>query len=209
MAILNSTERFSSRVTNYVRYRPGYPPEMLNVLKDECGLTSDTVIADVGSGTGFLAKVFLENGNRVYGIEPNPEMRQAGEAILKAFPKFASIVGTAEATTLPDASVDFVTAGQAAHWFDAAKARREFLRIVRPGGWLALVWNDRSTEATPLLWEYERLLQSYCPEYVQVQRQGITGVEDVEPFFAPAQVRAKAFFNRQVFDYEGLKGRLL
>lgn len=209
MAISNSTERFSSRVANYVRYRPGYPPEMLEVLKDECGLTSDTVIADVGSGTGFLSKVFLENGNRVYGVEPNREMREAGEGILKAFPNFVSVSATAEATTLESGSVDFVIAGQAAHWFDATKARHEFLRIMRPGGWLALVWNDRSTEATPLLREYERLLQSYCPEYVEVQRQGVTGVSDVEPFFAPAQVRVKSFSNRQEFDYEGLKGRLL
>src|SRR5262245_9983579 len=112
---------------------------MLEVLKNECGLTPDSVIADVGSGTGLLAKLFLENGNRVYCIEPNREMRQAGEGILEDYPKFLSVAGTAEATALSDASVDFVTAGQAAHWFDATKARHEFRRILRPGGWLALV----------------------------------------------------------------------
>jgi SAM-dependent methyltransferase len=209
MAILNSTERFSSRVANYVRCRPGYPPEMLEVLKDECGLTPGTVVADVGSGTGFLAKLFLANGNQVYGVEPNREMRMAGEDFLRGFPNFMSVIGTAEATTLPDGSVDFVTAGQAAHWFDATKARREFLRILRPGGWLILAWNDRSTEATPLLMEYERLLQAYCPEYAEVQRQGVTGVSDVEPFFAPARARVKSFSCRQVFEYDGLEGRLL
>jgi len=209
MAITNSTERFSSRVANYVLYRPGYPLQMLKVLKDECGLVPNSVIADVGSGTGFLSKLFLENGNQVYGIEPNRDMREAGEGILKAYPKFGSVIGTAEATTLPRTSVDFVTAGQAAHWFNAAKARCEFLRILKPGGWLTLAWNDRSTETTPLLTDYEWLLETYCPEYAEVQRQGVTGVSDVEPFFAPAPVGVKSFSSRQIFDYEGLKGRLL
>lgn len=206
MAILDSTTRFSSRVANYVRYRPGYPPDVLQTLKSECGLTSVAVIADVGSGTGFLAKLFLENQNRVYGIEPNKEMREAGETVLKEFVRFVSIAGTAEATTLPERSVDFVTAGQAAHWFDAVRARREFVRILKPGGWVVLVWNDRSTDATPLLREIDQLLQSHCPEYTKSQRQGD---EQVRAFFAAVPFSVKTFPSRQEFDYTGLKGRLL
>src|SRR6266446_9260655 len=109
------TERFSNRVENYIRYRPGYPKEIIELLKAECGLFPQSVVADAGSGTGLLAKLFLENGNLVFGIEPNREMRAAGERLLQAYPRFTSIAGTAEATTLPGQSVDFVTAGQAFH----------------------------------------------------------------------------------------------
>jgi len=206
VSILDSTTRFSSRVANYVRYRPGYPPEVLQTLKSECGLTSAAVIADIGSGTGFLAKLFLENQNRVYGIEPNKEMREAGETVLKEFARFVSIAGTAEATTLQERSVDFVTAGQAAHWFDAVYARREFVRILKPGVERSIHWNDRSTDATPLLREYDQLLHSYCPEYGEVLRQSDN---QVEAFFAPVPVLVKTFPSQQEFDYPGLEGRLL
>ena len=112
------TQRFSSRVDNYVRYRPGYPSAVIDLLRKECGLTPNSVIADVASGTGIFTRMLLENGNRVFGVEPNLEMRKAGEEYLAAYPNFTSVAGTAEATTLADHSVDFVTAAQAAHWFD-------------------------------------------------------------------------------------------
>ena len=208
MPILNSTTRFSSRVGNYVRYRPGYPPEVLQTLQTECALTSRSAIADVGSGTGFLAKLFLENGNQVYGVEPNKEMREAGENFLRDFPNFISVAATAENTTLPPHSVDFITAGQAAHWFDAKKARMEFARILKPGGWVVLVWNDRETDATPLLAEYESLLEAYCPEYAEVRTKGLAAAK-VERFFSPAPMRVGTFPSHQVFDYQGLEGRLL
>lgn len=204
MPIWDSTRRFSSRVADYVCYRPGYPPQILQTLKTGCGLNSASVIADVGSGTGFLAGLFLEHGNRVYGIEPNQEMREEGERLLRHWPQFVSIAATAEATTLPEHSVDFVTAGQAAHWFNPGEARREFLRILRPGGWLMLVWNDRATETTPLLREYEQLLRSYCPEFAGVERDA----SEAEKLFSPAPVCVSNFPSQQVFDFEGMKGRL-
>jgi SAM-dependent methyltransferase len=209
MAVLNSTQRFSSRVDNYIRYRPGYPPGVLETLQHDCNLRTDSVIADVGSGTGLLSKIFLENGNRVIGVEPNHEMRQAGGRILQNFANFGSVEGTAEATTLPDASVDFITAGQAAHWFDRVQARREFLRILKPGGWTVFVWNDRSTDSTPLLREYERLLLTYGTDYHEVKRVGIDVASDISAFFAPSPVLQATFHNHQDFDFEGLKGRLL
>src|SRR5579864_7251468 len=126
MPVKDATQRFSSRVNNYVRFRPGYPPEVLALLKKECGLTADSVIADIASGTGIFTRMLAENGNRVFGVEPNAEMRRAGEQFLQSYSRFTSIAGTAEATTLPDHSVDMVTAAQAAHWFDRGKARREF-----------------------------------------------------------------------------------
>src|ERR1700675_1047450 len=134
MAFADAKQRFSNRVVDYVRYRPGYPAALLDLLRAECGFSSNHLVADVGSGTALLTKLFLENGNRVFGVEPNQEMRQAGEEFLKSFPKFTSVAGSAEATTIGDASVDFVTAGQAFHWFDPRAARREFIRILKPNG---------------------------------------------------------------------------
>ncbi len=169
MAVKDSTQRFSSRVGNYVRYRPAYPSAVLDLLKNECGLTPASVIADIASGTGIFTRMLLENGNRVFGVEPNADMRKAGEEFLRAYPQFTSVAGTAEATTLADHSVDLITAAQAAHWFDREKARREFIRICRPGGWTVLLWNERRTGSTPFLRDYEQLLLEYGTDYQDVR----------------------------------------
>lgn len=204
----NSTERFSSRVENYIKYRPGYPQEIINLLKEECGLTSSSVIADIGSGTGILSEMFLKNGNRVYGIEPNREMREAGERLLQPYENFESIEAAAEATTLADGGVDFVTAGQAFHWFDHEKTRREFLRILKPGGWTVLVWNERRTDTTPFLVAYEKMLIEYGTDYEAVNHTNISD-NVIAAFFAPGDFRLKIFETRQAFDFESLRGRLL
>jgi ubiquinone/menaquinone biosynthesis C-methylase UbiE len=115
---MDPTQRFSDRVENYVKYRPGYPAAIIDTLRAECQLTADSVVADVGSGTGILAEMFLKHGARVLGIEPNRQMRAAAECLLGGCARFMSVAATAEATTLPAHSVDFVTAGQAFHWFD-------------------------------------------------------------------------------------------
>ena len=161
---LEPTRRFADRVENYVKYRPSYPTAVLTCLQEECGLRETAVIADIGSGTGILSRLFLLNGNAVVGIEPNQEMRQAGERLLADFPTFTSVNGTAEATTLPDNSVDFVTAGQAAHWFDKEKSLPEFRRILRAGGTIALVWNTMAFDASPFMQGYERLTLRYFTE---------------------------------------------
>lgn len=201
------TERFSGRVDNYVRYRPGYPHAVLDVLAAECGLAPGDVIADVGSGTGLLARLFLDNGNRVLGVEPNREMREAGRRLLAGYPAFTSVAATAEATTLAANSVDFVVAGQAFHWFDAAAAGREFRRILRPGGWIALVWNERQVDSTPFLRAYEQLLRTHAVDYPRISHRRLdeATMEDVVGFTA----KVRRFDNRQVFDFEGLRGRTL
>jgi len=203
----NATSRFSDRVENYVRYRPGYPPEALRVLQAECGLKSEHEVADIASGTGIWTRMLLENGNRVVGVEPNAEMRQAGERLLAGFPRFTSVAGTAEATTLADASVDFVTAAQAAHWFQRERARREFARILKPSAWLVLLWNERLTDGTPFLREYEQLLLTYGTDYQEVRHERTTAV--VNEFFDPMPFQERAFAMRQEFDYGGVEGRLL
>ena len=206
MPVLNSTQRFSSRVDNYIRYRPGYPPEIIETLKSECHLTPDSIVADIGSGTGLLTRMFLENGNLVYGIEPNADMRQAGERLLAACPRFHSVSGTAEDTTLPGHSVDFACAAQAAHWFDREKARREFVRILKPRGWAVLVWNERCID-TPFLRDYEQLLLTFATDYQEVRHEHTTA--SINSFFAPSPFQERTFDNRQEFDYASLEGRLL
>lgn len=207
MPALNATSRFSDRVDNYIRYRPGYPPEVLRALAAECGLAPRHTIADVASGTGIWTRMLLENGNRVFAVEPNAEMRRAGEKLLSAFPNLISTSGNAEGTTLPDASVDFVTAAQAAHWFERVAARREFVRILKPGGWLVLLWNERVIDGSPFLRAYEDLLLNYGTDYREVRHERTT--DAVNEFFDPAPYRAESFAMRQEFDYAGLEGRLL
>jgi ubiquinone/menaquinone biosynthesis C-methylase UbiE len=207
MPASNATSRFSDRVENYVRYRPGYPPEAVRLLKEDCGLKPNHVITDIASGTGIWTRMLLENGNRVYGVEPNAEMRQAGERLLSEFQNFTSVTGKAEATTLPDRSMDFVTAAQAAHWFDRLRARREFVRILKPGGWLILLWNERLTDSTPFLCAYEQLLLTYGTDYQEIRHERTT--ESVNEFFDPAPFQERAFTMHQEFDYAGLEGRLL
>jgi SAM-dependent methyltransferase len=206
--VTDSKKRFSSRVADYVRYRPGYPLAILDPLLDECGLTPESVVADIGSGTGLLARLFLDNGNVVYGVEPNAEMRAAGEQSLRGYPKFRGVAASAEATGLPDASVDFVVAGQAFHWFDPRAARKEFARILRSRGWVAVVWNERRVETSALLRAYEALLRKYSTDYAQVSEHYPDDPRMAE-FFAPGELRHRAFPNEQIFDFEGLRGRLL
>lgn len=205
---MDSTQRFSRRVENYVKYRPSYPQEIIAALQQACGLTSDSVVADVGSGTGIFAELLLRNGNTVYGIEPNQAMRAAGDQLLQNDPRFTSINGTAEATTLPDKSVDFVTAGQAFHWFDPDRARREFVRILKPSGWVALIWNERRSDATPFLRDYEQLLRTYGTDY-EASRHTNFDAAIIRAFFAPNPMFMQTFENQQRFDYDGLRGRLL
>lgn len=179
------------------------------MLKNECGLTQESMIADIGSGTGKLTELFLANGNEVFGIEPNREMREAGERLLAGFEKFTSVAATAEETTLPDACVDFITAGQAFHWFDRKRCRVEFARILMRRGWVVLVWNDRKTDAdaTPFLKEYEKLLKVYATDYSKVDHKNIDD-EVVREFFG-YDPRKKKIPSSQEFDYEGLEGRLM
>src|SRR5450755_3140291 len=207
MVVEDSTRRFSSRVGNYVRYRPAYPSAVLDLLKTACGLTSASVIADVASGTGIFTCMLLENGNRVFGVEPNPEMRKTGEEFLRSYSHFTSVAGTAEGTTLADHSVDLVTAAQAAHWFDPKNARREFIRICRPGGWTVLLWNERRTGSTPFLRAYEELLVKFGTDYQDVRHERTT--QQIERFFAPSQFQVRTFDYHQEFDYPALEGRLL
>lgn len=207
MPSANATTRFSDRVANYVRYRPGYPAQVLRVLREEIGLAAGQGVADVGSGTGISASLFLDAGHPVHAVEPNAEMRAAAEAVLGGDPRFHSVAGSAEATTLPDASVDVVVAAQAFHWFDPAAVAPEWRRILRPGGWIVLLWNTRKTDTTPFLRAYEALLREHGTDYTSVNHENVTE-EALRAVLGPGFGR-RVVPNEQVFDFDGLKGRLL
>lgn len=203
----NTVERFTNRVANYVKYRPSYPPEVLRFLQDELKLRSDSIIADVGSGTGISTKIFLENGNPVYGVEPNAPMRAAAEEFLRDFPNFRSVDGTSENTTLEDRSIDFVTAAQAFHWFEPEQTRAEFKRILKPAGYVVLIWNERQIETNEFLREYEKFLLEFGTDYAKV-RHDYLPKEKLGAFFTGG-FQTASFQNAQIFDFEGLKGRML
>ena len=207
MTALNPTQRFSNRVANYVKYRPDYPSALITYLVEYCGLKPDQVVADIGSGTGLLTQLFLKQGNQVYGVEPNRNMRVAAEDFLQPYPNFKSVNGQAENTTLAPASMDWIVAGQAFHWFDQHTTRQEFSRILAPNGWIALVWNSRLL-SDPFQQAYEKFLEEHAPDYSIVSQQR-PSVETLAEFFTPATMAIATFDHQQVFDFEGLKGRLL
>src|SRR3989304_2686730 len=183
---IDPTKRFSTRAQYYNKYRPQYPGAIIKLLRAECGLSSSSIIADIGSGTGILSRLFLKNDDIVLGVEPNKELRKIAEKLLKDYSNFKSVAGAAESSNLKDQSVDFITSGQAFHWFHTNKSRKEFLRILKPNGWVVLIWND----------------------YKEVNQQ-IPDKGNFAKFFGHDSFQLKIFHNFQVFDYESLKGRVL
>jgi len=201
------TQRFSSRVDNYVRYRPSYPRAAIALLSERCGLVPGAVAVDVGSGTGILTRLLLERGAQVFAVEPNDPMRAAAESALGSEARFHSVRGTAEATTLAADSVDLYVAGQAFHWFDVARARAEALRILRARGYGALLWNERPREAGAFHDEYEALLRRHAREYDAVVASR-ADEEHMRAFFG-GHLELATFANEQRFDFDGLLGRLM
>ncbi len=199
---MNPTGRFSNRVDFYVRYRPGYPDAALDVLED--AVPRGSVVADIGSGTGISSRWLLQSGAKVYGVEPNREMRERAEPV----PGFVSVDGTAEATGLADASVDAVVCATAFHWFRSAECRREFERILRPPhAHVALIWNVRKRDASPLQEGYEELIADLATDYKPEWDRRTEGL--LETFFGPGGYRSATVPNEQWLDWDGLLGRAL
>jgi SAM-dependent methyltransferase len=204
--LADSKERFSNRVENYIKFRPDYPTEIIIFLKKKINFLSSWVIADIGSGTGILSKLFLENGNLVFGVEPNDEMRRAGEIQLKDYSNFNSLKGSSETTGIKSNYISLITAGQAFHWFNAGESKKEFKRILKKDGYVILIWNNRKTESTIFLRDYENLLINYSIDYKLVDHKNVNK-ETLNNFFN--KYEREIFQNCQVLDFEGLKGRLL
>lgn len=201
-------ERFTDRVDDYRQYRPRYPAGIVDLLARDCNLSRDSIVADVAAGTGLLAEIFLAHSNRVVAIEPNAGMREACAILKSIYRRLECVDGTAEATGLADRAVDFITVGQAMHWFDLAKARAEFVRILRPKGWCAIVYNHRLRGGDAFHEGYERILNTFGIDYRKVQSDHLTD-DRLREFFAPAPMLRRTLLNVQVLDNDGLRGRIL
>jgi ubiquinone/menaquinone biosynthesis C-methylase UbiE len=209
VASRDSTQRFTGRVDAYRRFRPRYPLEIVKVLRERCGLLSSSVVADVGAGTGMLAELFLQNGNPVFAVEPNLEMRSACSELAAPYAQLSCIDGTAEATGLASESVDFVTAGRAFHWFDQEKALKEFRRVLRPAGWLVLVGYGRSTTAAdPIVHEYNQILRANANDRaVNSDRYDLSG--PARRAFASGGIHQEMFCDVVQFTWEEFLGNAL
>jgi len=203
------TARFTDRVENYRKARPGYPTEVVSLLAQRCGLTQTSTLVDVGCGTGLLAEGFCRFGCRVVGVEPNAAMREAGQKHLAGFPNFKMLEGQSEAIPLPDAMADFITAGQAFHWFDLFPTRQEFKRILKTGGWVVLVWNNREFTGSPFAEDYENLVVRFGIDYPQVHQRGKSTPAAFEFFFGNRSFCQKSYPNPQELDREGFVARVL
>lgn len=201
----DSKSRFSDRVGDYVKYRPTYPKNTLSLLTTFAGLNENSVIADIGSGTGISSELFLKNGNQVFAIEPNQAMREAAEKLLSSYPNFKSLGGSAEKTGLEDHSIDIIVAAQAFHWFDPVSTKQEFKRILTPEGKVILIWNERKMTGTPFADDYENLLLEFGTDYKNVRHTNID--EDKLKSFL-GEFQYLSLRNEQVLDWDGLLGRL-
>jgi SAM-dependent methyltransferase len=199
-------ERFTGRVADYERYRLRYPVAVLDVLWRECGLVASSTVADVGAGTGMLAELFLEMGNRVTAVEPNAEMRAACERLRERYSWLTVVAAAAEATTLDDASVDFVSVGRAWHWFDREKAVVEFRRILRPGGWLVLVTNRRGKDDSVEAKAYEEILMEFGTDYRELQGE-YRVYDDMAPVFDGGAVVRETIRGEQILTLEEFLGQ--
>lgn len=203
----DNKQRFSDRVEDYIKYRPHYPDEVVSVLEKEIGLDHRMTIADIGSGTGISSLPFLKRNYTVIGVEPNREMREASEQTLSGYIQFTAVDGSAEASKLPDKSVDVILCGQAFHWFDQTKCKVEFDRILKDGGHQVFIWNARSTKSR-FQKEYEKALNDHIPEYKFVNHRNIDDSE-IARFFLPKTSNKICLANKQVLSLQGLKGRLM
>jgi ubiquinone/menaquinone biosynthesis C-methylase UbiE len=202
----DSTSRFTGRVENYAKYRPGYPDKVLDYLQRECHLTPQSIIADIGSGTGIFTRLLLDSHYAVYAVEPNESMRREAERQLRSLPGFHSVDGTAEQTTLDDQSVDLIVCAQAFHWFHSEETKEEFKRILAPQGCAALIWNNRRIDADDFSIAYELLLKQQSGDYQQVSHLNLTDA-DFANFYRDGKYALVKFPNYQVFGFEQLAGR--
>ncbi len=204
----DSIGRFSNRVENYIKYRPHYPVKIIDFLNTECGFDKNKIVADIGSGPGISCENFIANGNTVYAVEPNDDMRKAAEEIFSDAKNFVSVKGTAENTTLNDNSMDFVIAGQAFHWFDRDKCKIEFRRILKKDGYVILMWNEKIS-SNDFMKSYYDLIKRYGTDYEKINHSLVTDDKTIGEFYSPALVKKKLLRHTHPLDYKGLEGRLL
>lgn len=201
----DTKDLFTGKMDDYSRYRPGYPQGIIQLLEKHASLTKDSVVADIGSGTGILSALFLHYGNMVFSVEPNRDMTARARRDLSGFPGFHPVDGTAENTGIEDGLIDIIVAGQSFHWFNREKAATEFRRILKPGGNIALIWNDRIPESTGMNADYERICKAFSPRYHGSGSSSV-GEPAISEFFN-GNYSIFILENAQSLDLEGIKGR--
>lgn len=204
---MDNTNRFTGKAKEYTKSRPGYPKEFLDYLFTDIGFCSDSVIADIGSGTGKLTKELLRLGCIVYAVEPNFDMRETAERELGGFDKFNSLPGSAEKTGIADNSVDFVTVAQAFHWFDHKAFGAECRRILKTDGSVVLVWNMRD-EKSGIVKANDIVCRKYCPKFTGFSGGINFDDEKISAFFG-GEYNIKVFENNLSFDRDGFISRNL
>lgn len=202
----NSIERFTDRVMDYEKFRPSYPKEIIQVLTEHIGLNKKWLVADIGSGTGLSTQLFLENGNDVFAVEPNREMRESLVHHFKTYRNLIALNATAENTSIESGCVDLIFAGQSFHWFDRALCQKEFARILTEKGHIVLVWNQRDPDDA-FQKEYEQFLLDRIPNYRSVSHKNITD-DDLRAFFGHRAMNKVSLPNQQVFDLRSFFGRV-
>ena len=200
--------RFADRAAIYHRYRSRFPQDLLDILRQRCGLQAHSVIADVGAGTGMLAELFLANGNPTFAVEPNAEMFSWCRRLSEIYPLLTCVQASAESTTLPDASIHIVAVGRALHWFDLSAAKQEFQRILVPGGWLAVMGNIWEREKGAFATEYDAAVLKHARDLSTVKdRYTIFESSSLQEFFAPARMEAVTLSKSRNLTLDELIGR--
>ena len=200
-------EKFTGKADIYAKYRPTYPDSFIKYLYHDIGFNNNSVIADIGSGTGILTELLLKQGSTVYGIEPNEDMRKSAEITLSLYSNFHSVNATAEQTDRPDLSVNYITAAQAFHWFDRKRFKSECQRILCKNGLVVLVWNSRDN-TSDLVKENDLINRKFCPNF-----KGFSGgmrgesPEEYRDFFKNGLCEYKIFNHDLLFDEDGFIGR--
>lgn len=203
----DSIKRFSYRAENYDRYRPNYPSALIGFLQTHVSLNPTHVIADIAAGTGIFTEQIADWGNTIYVVEPNMYMRHIALQRLSAHKSCIFMDGTAEATGLPDQSVDLIVSAQAFHWFDLVKTKKEFSRIGRAGIYVAVIWNLRNTDSA-FEAGYEAFIRAYAEDYLNVSQRKMNTAE-VLSFFAPNDPEYRIFEHVDYLTFEQLRGRTL
>lgn len=205
---MNET-KFDGMGKIYAKFRPTYPHTFIEYICSNVGINHESIIADIGSGTGILTRQMLEIAKKIFAVEPNNDMRAVAENDLSNYKNFVSVNGTAENTALEKSSVDFITVAQAFHWFDRAKFKAECTRILKPEGKIILVWNSRDFNAKSVK-DSDIINRKYCPDFKGFSG-GIRGAEYENGFedFFTGKYEIKNFQNDFFYDLDGFIGRTL
>ena len=204
---MDSLNRFTTKAVRYDRYRWGYAPESIHHLLDITSLGRQSYVADIGSGTGILTKELVDKVDTIYAVEPNQVMRQIAECHLGQYPAFISVDGKAEATTLPDQSVDLIVVATALHWFEPEPTLQEFRRILKPDGWLAVFFHSKINQDL-----YQALQTISCEENgwdLTSGRKPIRGDSHTDYYFGEHQMEKVTFPQIRHENWEAFSGGIL